>query len=136
MLRACHRVLRPGGRVVYFNIFIAHDAPEAEQRRFAAANRGQYSRAGQTALIRSAGLVLVREDDVTEEYRRIQQALYDANARHAGPLRRELGDEFDERQRNRLRTLEGIDGGVLRRALFVAERPRDIRKRAEAAGSS
>jgi hypothetical protein len=92
---------------------------------FATANPSQYSRAEQADLIRSAGLVLIQEMDVSGEYRRIQQALYDANARHAPALRRQLGGEFfEERQRNRRRTLTGIDRGVLRRGLFVAERPR------------
>lgn len=110
--------------MAYYNIFISHEAPEELQRLAASANRLQYSRAEQTSLIRSAGLVLLKEKDVTMKYRSTQQALYDANARHAGPLQRALGkDQFEERQRNRLRTLQGIDRGVLRRALFVAERP-------------
>jgi predicted SAM-dependent methyltransferase len=127
VLRACHRVLKPGGKIAYYNIFISHEAPAAEQRRFAQANPSQYSRAEQTALIRSAGLVLVQEVDVTDEYRRVQRALYEANGRHAKALRRQLGEQFDERQRNRLRTLEGIESGVLRRSLFIAER--SIRQR-------
>lgn len=131
MLRACRRVLKPGGRIAYFNIFISHNAPKLEQRRYAAANRGHYSRAEQTALIRTASLILNAEIDVTAEYRRVQHALYEANVRHAPALRRQHGDDFDERQRNRLRTLEGIDGGILRRALFVAERPYGARQRVQ-----
>jgi hypothetical protein len=115
--------LKPGGRIAYFNIYISHGAPRAEQRRFAAASPGQYSRAEQTGLLRSARLELISESDVTPEYRRVQQALFDANARHAGALREQHGPDFDGLQSNRLRTLEGIDGGVLRRALFVARRP-------------
>ena len=108
--------------MAYYNIFISHDAPVAEQRRFARANRGQYSRAEQGDLIRSAGLDLLQERDVTDEYRRVQQALYDSNVRHAAALRDQHGDQFEERQQNRRRTLEGIELGVLRRSLFVCER--------------
>ncbi len=109
--------------MAYFNIYISHDAPKSEQRRFAAANPGQYSRAEQTSLIRTAGFILKQETDVTKEFRRVQLTLYDANVRHEAGLRLQYGDQFAERQRNRLRTLEGIDLGVLKRALFVAERP-------------
>jgi hypothetical protein len=116
-------VLKPGGRMAYFNIFISHDAPKVDQRRFAKATPGHYSRAEQTNLIRSAGFTLKQETDVTKEFRRIQQALYDANIRHEGALRSQYGEQFDERQRNRLRNLEGMDLGVLKRSLFVAERP-------------
>ena len=124
MLRACRRVLRPGGRVAFFNIFISHQAPEEEQRRFARVNPSQYSRAEQAGLLRSAGFVNIEETDVTPEYLRVQHALYQANDRHARDLRKALGaPRFEESQANRQRTLRGIEAGVLRRALFVAERP-------------
>jgi hypothetical protein len=123
VLRACRRVLKPGGRIAYYNIFISHEAPQDLQRLAIKANRLQYSRAQQTALIRSAGLALLRDEDVTAAYRQTQQALYDANVRHEKELRRAQGDsQFEERQRNRRRTLKAIDAGVLRRSFFVAER--------------
>jgi hypothetical protein len=100
-----------------------------EQQRFAAANPGHYSRAEQTGLLKTAGFVLKQEADVTKEFRRTQQALYDANIRHQVALRRQFGVQFDERQRDRLRNLEGIDLGVLKRAIFVAERPIPRRQR-------
>jgi len=124
VLRACRRVLKPGGRIAYFNIFISHDVPQEEQRYFARFNRGQYSRAEQAGLLRSAGFVRIEETDVSPEYLRVQRALYQANERHARSLRRALGAaRFEEHQANRQRTLRGIETGVLRRALFFAERP-------------
>ena len=114
--------MKPGGRIAYFNIFISHDVPTAERRRFAARNPGQFSRAEQTSLLSSAGFGEIEETDVTAEFRRIMKSLYDANGRHEAALRRQLGADFDERQRNRLQGLDGIDKGVLRRSLFVAKR--------------
>jgi len=110
--------------MAYFNIFISHDAPKEEQRSFARFNPGQYSRAEQSGLLRSAGFVRIEETDVTPEYFRVQRAVYQANERHARGLRRSLGAaRFEENQANRQRALRGIEAGVLRRALFVAERP-------------
>ena len=125
MLRACRRALKPGGRIAYFNIFIPHEIEEDERRRLRdAVGAERYTRAEQQGLLRSAGFTNVRETDVTAEYERVQRALYEANARHARTLRRSQGAAaFDDRQANRRRTLENINGGVLRRSLFVAERP-------------
>ena len=125
MLRACRRVLKPGGRIAYFNIFIAEHLPDEARRRIAkAGNPSVYTRSEQLGLLRSAGFVNIEATDVTDEYLRVQRAVYEANERHARALRRVQGrDVFEERQRNRLRTLEGIKAGILRRSLFVAERP-------------
>ena len=130
MLRACRRVLKPGGRIAYFNIFIAEHLPDETRRRIAkAGNPSVYSRSEQLALLRSAGFVNIEATDVTPEYLRVQRAMYEASGRHARALRRVQGrDAFEERQRNRSRTLVGIEAGVLRRSLFVAERPRRQRR--------
>ena len=124
MLRACRRVLKPGGRIAYFNIFIAEHLPDETRRRIAkAGNPSVYSRSEQLGLLRSAGFVNIEATDVTDEYLRVQRAVYEANERHARALRRVQGrGVFEERQRNRSRTLENIEAGVLRRSLFVAER--------------
>ncbi len=117
-------MLKPGGRIAYFNIFISHDAPVSEQRRYAKANPGQYSRAEQTALLRSAGFTDIVETGVQAEFGRTLRALHEANLRHAPGLRQELGaDVFEDRQKRRVRGMNGVDTGVLRRSLFVATRP-------------
>ena len=125
MLRACRRALKPGGRIAFHNIFVTHELPDSERRRVAKlGNPYVYTRADQQALLRSAGFTNIRETDVTGEYLRVQRAMYEANERHARALRRAQGNErFEERQRNRLRTLDGIGAGILRRSLFVAQRP-------------
>jgi len=124
VLRACRRVLKPGGRIAYFNIFITHDIPEEERRRLRdVLGAERYTRAEQQGLLRTAGFTNIEETDATPEYERIQRLLYEANARHAPALRRVRGAAvFDDRQASRKRTLENIRNGVLRRSLFVAER--------------
>lgn len=118
-------MLKPGGRIAFHNIFITHELPDNERRRIAKlGNPYVYSRAEQQALLASAGFVNIRETDLTDEYFRVQRALYEANDRRARSLRRTQGAaQFDERQNNRRKTLQGIEAGVLRRSLFVAERP-------------
>jgi len=124
VLRACGRVLRPGGRIGYFNIFITHEIPEQERRRYGRESPWRYTRAEQQALLRSADFVRIEEQDVTDEYLRIQRALYEANARHGQDLRRVQGDaQFEDRQTSRRRTLEQIERGVLKRSLLLAQKP-------------
>ncbi|MDP3766839.1 MAG: hypothetical protein Q8S13_02385, partial [Dehalococcoidia bacterium] len=91
MLRACRRTLKPGGRIGYYTIFISAELPPDERLRIGKlAPCGVYTRAEQQALLRSAGFVDIRQTDVTDDYLRIQRALYEANARHARSLRRTL----------------------------------------------
>lgn len=118
-------MLKPGGRIAYYNIFIAEELAEDVRRRVGkAASPGVYTRAQQRGLLRSAGFVRIEETDVTDEYLRTQRALYEANARHARTLRKIQGEElFEQRQTDREKALRGIELGFLRRALFVAERP-------------
>lgn len=124
MLRACARVLKPGGRIGYFNIFITHEIPEQERRRLRKEAPWRYSPAGQQDLLRSAGFVQIEERDVTDDYLRIQRALYEANARHERSQRRVQGAaQFEERQGNRRRTLEQIEAGMLKRSLLLARKP-------------
>ena len=95
-----------------------------EQKRYARANPGQYSRAEQTSLLRSAGFTNIVETDISPEYSRTLRALHEANLRHASGLRRALGlNQFEDRMKSRVRTIEGVDAGILRRSLFVAMRP-------------
>jgi hypothetical protein len=118
-------VLKPGGRIAYFNIFVAEHLPDEARRRVAKmGNPSVYTRAEQLGLLRSAGFARIGETDVTGEYLRVQRAMYEANGRHARALRRVQGSQqFEERQRGRLRTIENIEAGTLRRSLFVAARP-------------
>ena len=127
MLRACKRLLRPAGRVAFYTIFIPSGLSQSEYRRAARAGPSAVASRGreQADLLRSAGFAGVREIDVTEAFLRATRAWYEARARYAGQLGEAEGEaSFRERQRDYRLQAQAIESGLLRRALFVAERPR------------
>ena len=117
-------MLKPGGRIAYYNIFVSEElSPEQRRNIGKLTPAGLYTRAQQQGLLRTAGFVPIEQTDVTDEFLRVQRALLEANERHAKSLGRALGKaQFEERQEGRRRTLRGVEAGVIRRALFVAER--------------
>lgn len=125
MLRACRRVLKPGGRIAFCTIFIPPDLPEADYRRAARArNPGVTSwRREQAELLSAAGFASVREIDLTDEFLRVARAWSEGMSRHADELRGIEGEEFGQRLRDSRKTIAAIERGHLRRSLFVAERP-------------
>ena len=127
MLRACKRLLRPAGRVAFYTIFIPSGLSQSEYRRAARAGPAAVASRGreQADLLRSAGFAAVREIDVTEAFLRATRAWYEARARYAGQLSEAEGEApFHERQRDYRLQAQAIESGLLRRALFAAERPR------------
>lgn len=118
-------MLKPGGRIAYYNIFVAENLPPESRRKVAGSGwQEAYTPARQRGLLRSAGFTNIRENDVTAEYLRIARALYDANMRRARSLRKSLGaKQFDERRQRSERTIASIEAGDIRRSFFVAERP-------------
>ncbi len=127
MLRACRRLLRPGGRIAFYTIFIPQGLSEADYRRAARAGAPSVTsrRREQPDLLRSAGFAEIAETDVTDDFLRIARALLEARDRHASELRESEGEsEFTKEQAERRARVAAIDGGLLRRSLFVAERPR------------
>jgi len=127
VLRACKRLLRPAGRVAFYTIFVPSGLSQAEYRRAARAGPAAVTSRGreQADLLRSAGFTGVREIDVTEAFLRATRAWYEARARYAGQLSEAEGEaSFRERQRDYRLQAQAIESGLLRRALFVAERPR------------
>jgi hypothetical protein len=131
VLRACHRSLKPGGRIAFYTIFIAPGASPAERRRaIQAGPPGVYSSASQPALLRSAGFHAVRDTDVTREYLRVARAWHAARERHAEALIAISGEgEYRSGQEEREEHIRVIEAGVLRRGFLVAERPATGRRR-------
>ncbi len=127
MLRACRRLLRAGGGIAFYTIFIPQGLSEADYRRAARASRTSVtsSRREQQDLLRSAGFAEIAETDVTDEFLRITRALLEARERHSAELRASEGEsEFARGQAWRRTRVAVIEGGLLRRSLFVAERGR------------
>lgn len=118
-------MLRPGGRLAFYTIFIASGLTEAEYRRVLSLEDPPevVSRAGPPELLRSAGFADFEEIDVTDEYVRTARGWYEARERYASELRESEGEaEFADSQASRKQRLELIGGGLLRRSLFVAQR--------------
>ncbi len=127
MLRACRRLLRPGGGVAFYTIFIPPGLSESAYRRALKLGpaRAASRRREHQELLRSAGFVAVSETDLTAEFLRITRQRLEARERHAADLRQSLGDsEFEENQSESRAQIEAIEAGLLRRSLFVAQRPR------------
>ncbi len=79
----------------------------------------------QTDLLRTAGFVEIDEEDATEEYLRIRRITIEARERYAEEFRKAEGEmQFADDQRGKREELAAIEGGLLRRSLLVAERPR------------
>jgi cyclopropane fatty-acyl-phospholipid synthase-like methyltransferase len=126
VLRACHRRLKPGGRLAFYTIFAAPGLSEAEYRRARRSGPSHLStgRLDQGELIASAGLQLLEEHDLTPQFLKTARAWYDGRRRYEAELRQSDGDAvFEERQRDSMTQIRAIEAGLLRRALFVATRP-------------
>ena len=118
-------MLRPGGRLAFYTIFIPSGLSEAEYRRVVSVGDPPevVSRASPPELLRSAGFVDFKEIDVTDEFLRTARGWYEARERYASELRKLEGEaEFAGSQASRKARLEFIRAGLMRRSLFVAQR--------------
>ncbi len=104
-------------------IFVASDLSEEDTASADRAGPPYVSAAGSYAdLLASAGFGEIDELDLTDEYRVTAEAWLRESARAATQLEEIFGaKEFRQRQREREETLAGIEGGLLRRSLFVAQ---------------
>ncbi len=81
-------MLKPGGRIAFYTIFIPSGLSDKDYRR-AARTRSQGVtswRREHPELLHAAGFSNVAEIDVTDEYLRVTQAWLDARERHADEL--------------------------------------------------
>jgi len=129
VLRACHQLLRPGGRLAFTTIHVADDLDPRQHRRAIRAGPWQVAtRRPYPELVTRAGFHDVVAIDVTEEYARTQRAWLEANESRAGDLRRLVSSsEFEAAQADRGRARAAIEEGLLRRSLITATRSSAIR---------
>jgi hypothetical protein len=121
VLRACHSLLRPGGRIAGYTIHAAEDLGAAE--RALAAELGPMAVNADRSpadLLRAAGFHLLIEEDVTATFQATAEAFWRAREDLADTLRLEEGDvRFEEEQQSTQAVLDGIARGLLRRSLHV-----------------
>jgi hypothetical protein len=124
VLRACRRLLRPGGRTAFTTILeVPGLAPAARRRTRAAGPRAVAMRSDHQRLLRAAGFQDITELDVTAAFRATAAAWLAESDAHADQLARlEPPGAFAQRQADRRAMLAAIDGGLLRRALVFARR--------------
>jgi hypothetical protein len=125
VLRACRRLLRPGGRAAYFTIFTTPGLSRSDHRRAVRLGpRAVGSSRGQAELLEAAGFASIGVIDVTGDFLQTARRW----RRHAAELERELrmtiGDAlFDQQQTDRAEMIAGVEEGLLSRALLVGSRP-------------
>ena len=126
VLRATRQALRPGGCTAFTVIYPTPGLPPARARRAVEAGPPRCGlRTSYPALLRSAGFVDIDEHDLTPAYlatARTKLTVADELARGMAEM---LGQqEFDDMQAKRRLAVSAIADGLLRRARFVARRPR------------
>ncbi len=104
-------------------IFVASGLSEEDTARADRAGPPYVAAAGSYAdLFASAGFGEIDELDLTDEYRVTAEAWLRGSTRAARQLEEIFGvEEFRQRQQEREATLAAIEGGLLRRSLFVAQ---------------
>jgi hypothetical protein len=125
VLRACRRILVPGGRTAFFTILTSPGLSRRDrQRAIRLGPRAVASNRVQSELVTAAGFVEVDEIDFTDEFlETVRRWLRFSRELETG-LRRTLGDDaFDQQLSDRTDMVVAIEAGLLRRSLFVAAVP-------------
>ena len=122
MLRECHRVARPGGRIAGYVIHTPAGLGAADQRRARELGPDHVPGAALPEdLTREAGFSHVVRQDVTDQFRATVEAMLRAARRWAPELRAEQGaEEFAAGCERGEAKLVGIREGLLLRSLVTA----------------
>lgn len=122
LLRACRRVLRARGRMVFSVISVSPDLSPAEHERAVGSGPPYIASAVPYAeLLRQAGWEIVDCVDVTDAYVEAGRTLLRAEEARTGRLAQLLGEaELAERLDRRRNALQAKEAGLHRRELFVA----------------
>lgn len=125
MLRACNRVLKPGGIIASFVIAVTYGLTDRETARAIEAGPSHVEAGpGYRALMVAAGFETVTETDITDDFLRTSLSWvreWDADAAEISPI---MGaDAFADHQADRRRAIESIERGLLRRYLIGGRKP-------------
>jgi hypothetical protein len=125
VLRACRRLLREGGRLAFYTIFVAPDLSDRDYRRAVRSGPPAVTsaRRDHKEMLESAGFAGVEEVDATDAFLRTTRAWYEGRQRYARELAETEGEApYEERQGDYRQQLRAIEDGLLKRSLFLAER--------------
>ncbi len=124
VLRASRLLLKPGGGIAFYTIFVPAGLTDREYRRAARSGpRSVATRRQHQELLYIAGFVDIEEQDVTSEFMRTARGWVQARERYAASLRQSLGEpEFAKKQSESRVQISAIESGLLRRSLFTARR--------------
>ena len=125
VLRACRRLLKPGGRMAFTTIYVPDDLDVRQHRLGIRAGPWQVStRRPYPELVAKAGFEDVVEVDVSNDYATTQRAWLEQNEAHADAMRELMShDDFKLAQQDRRRALDAITAGLVKRSLFSATAP-------------
>lgn len=132
MLRACRRLLRPGGRTAFLTIFVTPGLSKRDHRRAVRVGpRAVRSDREPWDLLQAAGLTDVEAVDLTPEFLETARGWHDHSVSLERELRAAVGEaEFDQQQADRRETVAAIEDGLLSRALLIAAKPTPLRREA------
>jgi cyclopropane fatty-acyl-phospholipid synthase-like methyltransferase len=121
VLRACRRILRPGGRTGFTTIVVASRlSKKAHRRAVSLGPRATASTRPLDELTTAAGFVEVDVVDVTDAFLVTARSWLSEWSRHEAELRPILGDDLDERRSDRQDLIRGVEEGLLKRVLVTA----------------
>lgn len=123
MLRACRRILRPGGRIGFLTILVADGLSARQRRRTAAVGPPAPIGPDGRSLAERAGFVEIDVRDVTADYLASARARLAARLRLRDEIRPLDPDDYDEMVTQGPLAIREIEAGRLLRTLVVARRP-------------
>ena len=125
MLRACKRLLKRGGSIGFFSIFIASGLSPADYRRAARSGPPAVRSRNLTPseLLEAAGFTSIAEQDLTSEFLETTRAWLRERQQNSDELIALQGEAvFLERQADSEAQAHAVEEGLLGRGLFVAKR--------------
>jgi SAM-dependent methyltransferase len=123
VLRACNRVLKPGGRLVFLVLAAAGDLGPSERER--ALEVGHVDAGpGYAVLLQQADFVEAEVTDVTDVYLTTLENWHEAYQDETQALHELIGeDDYTDRQTRRVRNMATVGEGLVGRYLVTARRP-------------